>query len=142
MIKITFEIHATAQEDGALSPEGIKQAQQLGKRYANRKFDAVYCSTLKRSYKTAEIAFENKDIHILQDARLRDDDVLKTVKSVREFLKELITDYNDTQVMIIGHRSTQQALEHFINKTPIDKAASAPWKWQPGWTYYLKNLQG
>lgn len=39
-----------------------------------------------------------------------------------------------------GHRATQYALEHLINKVPLQEAVLAPWQWQRGW-FYL-NLVG
>src|SRR5471030_888291 len=42
-----------------LSPLGIQQAHELGNRRGTEHFDAIFCSDLLRSYKTAEIAFGN-----------------------------------------------------------------------------------
>ena len=39
--------------------------------------------------------------------------------------------------MVIGHRATQYALEHWITGLPLEQVIPAPWKWQPGWTYIL-----
>lgn len=61
MITIIFEAHSTSfdnenhlssgQFDVALSPLGEKQAKELGERYENEHFDAIFCSDLQRSYK-------------------------------------------------------------------------------------------
>jgi phosphoserine phosphatase len=67
MITIIFEAHGTTfdneahlasgHNDVALSPLGENQARELGERYKDIHFDAIFCSDLQRSYKTAEIAF-------------------------------------------------------------------------------------
>jgi alpha-ribazole phosphatase/probable phosphoglycerate mutase len=67
MLTIIFEAHGTTfdneahlasgHNDVALSPLGESQARELGARYNNDHFEAIFCSDLQRSYKTAEIAF-------------------------------------------------------------------------------------
>lgn len=79
MVSIIFEAHSTSldnenhlssgQFDVVLSPIGEKQAKQLGERYKNAQFAAIFCSDLQRSYKTAEISFDNK-FPIVKDKRL------------------------------------------------------------------------
>lgn len=70
MVTIIFESHSTSLDnenylasgwnDVKLSPLGIKQAEALGRRRKNEQFEAIFCSDLQRSYKTAEIAFGKK----------------------------------------------------------------------------------
>ena len=43
------------QSDVPLSPAGEKQAEMLGRRWKNRRFDAVYSSDLSRALRTAEL---------------------------------------------------------------------------------------
>ncbi len=95
MVTITFEAHSTSldnenklssgQFDVALSPLGEKQAKELGERYQDQKFEAIFCSDLQRSYRTAEIAFGDRfpviDVdynspfsRIIKDKRLRECD--------------------------------------------------------------------
>lgn len=84
MVTIIFEAHGTTFDnenhvssghyDVALSPLGKKQAKELGERYKNNHFDALFCSDLQRSYKTAELAFSDRKISIIQDKRLRECD--------------------------------------------------------------------
>lgn len=81
MITIVFESHSTTKDneaqlvagwfDVALSKLGEERARQLGERYADQKFDAIFCSDLQRSYKTAQLAFGDK-YPIIQDERLRE----------------------------------------------------------------------
>lgn len=178
MVRITFESHGTTfdnerhvssgHNDVALSPLGEQQSQELGVRYINDHFDAIFCSDLQRSYKTAELAFGEK-YPIIQDSRLRECnygdftqhpsaevDPLKVMhvtnpfpngesyeeaaSRMGDFLKDLIQNYDNKKVMVIGHRATQYGLEHWIRGVSVKDAVTAPWKWQPGWSYELISL--
>ena len=181
MITIIFESHATTLDnevhlasghnDVALSALGEKQARELGERYVDKHFDAIFCSDLQRSYKTAEIAFGSK-FPIIRDTRLRecdygdltrhpssevDPEKIKHIKipfpngesyeqtnqRMKEFLEDLTQKYDGRQknVLIIGHRATQYGLEHRIKGLSLEKIISTPWKWQPGWVYYFEGLK-
>lgn len=178
MVTIIFESHGTTHDNEAhlasghydveLSSLGEQQSRELGERYKDDHFDAIFCSDLQRSYKSAEIAFGNKS-PIIKDARLRecdygdltrhpsdevDPEKLKRIKEpfpngesyeqtserMKSFLQDLLRDYDGKRVMIIGHRATQYGLEHWIKGLPLEQVISAPWKWQPGWVYELKSL--
>jgi len=178
MITIIFEPHSTTFDNEAhrasghndveLSELGIKQSEELGQRYKDDNFDAIFCSDLQRAYKSAEIAFGNK-YPIIKDARLREcdygdltqhpgDEVAaekpkrisepfpngesyeQTSERMKSFLEDLKKNYDGKRVMIIGHRATQYGLEHWIKKLPLEEIVPAPWKWQPGWTYLFDSL--
>lgn len=123
---------------------------------------------MKRSYKTAEIAFAGRDFRIIRDKRLRECDYgdltghsdyeIKAEKfnrisvpypggesyeqamaRMKEFLDILVKEYNGKRVMVIGHRATQYGLEYWINGVPLPEVVTAPWQWQPGWKYVLKG---
>ena len=150
MTTIIFESHSTSLDnkkhlssgwnDVDLSPLGIQQTQDLGERRKDEKFDAIFCSDLQRSYKTAEFAFGNK-FPIIQDPRLREcnygdltqkpsnlvnpekskkidtpfpngESYEQTSRRMKSFLKDLIKNYDGKRVMIIGHRATQYGLAH------------------------------
>lgn len=177
MITIIFESHGTSLDnekclssgwnDVMLSDLGIKQARELGKRRTNEKFDAIFCSDLQRSYKTAEIAFKGK-FHIIQDSRLRECDYgeltqhpssevdkekpkrikkpfpggesyEQTLTRMASFLDDLRSKYYGKKIMIVGHRATQYGLEFFINGVPLEKVIIAPWSWKPGWQYIIQT---
>jgi broad specificity phosphatase PhoE len=180
MIIIIFESHGTTFDneehlssgwfDVELSPLGQKQAKELGKRYKNENFDAIFCSDLQRSYKTAEIAFEGRKLKIIKDKRLRECDYgdftkhsseeveadkgnrinvsfprgesyEQTGKRMKNFLEDLYKNYAGKKVMIIGHRATQYGLEKWIKEVSLKEAVTAPWKWQPGWIYNFRKLK-
>lgn len=152
--------------DVELSELGVKQSKELGDRYKKDHFDAIFCSDLQRSYKTVEIAFKNRDFEIIKDERLREcnygdftqspsheveeqkpnriktpfpngESYLETSQRMKEFLAEIHENYENKKIMIIGHRATQYALEHWILGKPLEEIIPAPWSWQPGWKYIL-----
>lgn len=178
MTTIIFEAHSTSLDnetrlasghnDIELSELGLQQSKELGERYVNEHFDAIFCSDLQRSYRTAEIAFGDK-FPIIKDARLREcdyGDLTQQSKGVvdaekpnridtpfpdgesyeqtnarmKEFLSDLLLNYDGKKVMIIGHRATQYGLEHWIKNIPTKEVVTAPWQWQPGWEYKLGYL--
>lgn len=179
MIKIIFESHGTTFDnenylssgwfDVELSPLGIKQAKELGERYSDENFDAIYCSDLQRSYKTAETAFNGRNFIIIKDKRLRECDYgdltkhpneevelekenriavsfpngesyERTLKRIKSFLEDLLKKYDGKKIMIIGHRATQYGLEYWIKGVSIQKAVTDPWSWQAGWEYNFNKI--
>ena len=178
MVTIVFETHATSKDneahlssghyDVALSELGEQQSRDLGERYQDDRFDAIFCSDMQRAYQTAEIAFGSL-YQIIRDSRLRECDYgdftqkpssivdpekakrisepfpngesyEQTAERMKSFLTDLLKNYSDKRVMIIGHRATQYGLEHWIKGVPVKDAVTAPWQWQPGWTYELTQL--
>ncbi|MFH0829319.1 MAG: histidine phosphatase family protein [Candidatus Kerfeldbacteria bacterium] len=175
MVSIIFESHGTSLDNEAelssgrfdveLSDLGIQQARGLGERYRWQLPDIVYCSDLKRSYETAELAF-GSGVRIVKDPRLTECDYgdltrhteqevksqrgahvitpfpngesyRQCAKRMKDFLRDCIRQHDGQTVMIIGHRATQYGLEHWINGVPLEEAVTAPWQWQPGWVYNL-----
>jgi len=175
MLTIIFEAHGTTfdneahlssgHNDVALSSLGEQQSREMGERYKDDHFDAIFTSDLQRAYKSAEIGFGSK-WPIVQDARLRECDyggftqhpseevdVQKTLRitepfpngesytqttaRMKSFLDDLKRDYDGKRVMIIGHRATQYGLDHLINDVPLEQLVSSHFKWQPGWEYKL-----
>jgi broad specificity phosphatase PhoE len=171
---IVFETHATSVDNEAglasgwfdvgLSARGEEQARALGSR---RRFDdlaAVFCSDLSRARRTAEIAFGDRRLAIVPDARLRECDygaltrgpaleiearraeyVLtpfpggesyqQVVERVSTWLTDALFRFAGKSVLVIGHRATFYALEHVVRNVPLPEAVVAPWQWQPGWIY-------
>lgn len=175
MITVIFESHSTTKDNEAgtaagwydveLSDLGKKQAKQMGERYKDQTFDAIFCSDLQRSYKTAQLAFGDR-FPIIKDARLRecnygdlnrapkkDIEAMKaqavevpfpngesyqdTSARMKAFLQDLCKQYEGKMVLIIGHRATQYGLEEHIESRRLTDIVVAPWQWQPGWKYSL-----
>lgn len=177
MVTIIFEAHSTSLDnedhlasghnDVELSELEKRQAKELGKRYKDEQFDAIFVSDLQRSYKTADIAFSDRNFPIIKDKRLRECDYgdliqhpssevdpqkvnhistpfpngesyEQTSTRMKSFLDDLKKNYDGKRVMIIGHRVTQYGLEHWIKEVSLKEIITTPWSWQPGWTYHLE----
>jgi broad specificity phosphatase PhoE len=175
---VLFETHATSLDneaglasgwfDSPLSSTGEEQARALGARHRDDDLAAVFCSDLSRSFRTAEMAFSDRDVTIVRDARLRecnygamtrrpaaDIDARRVASIVTPFpdgesyqlvvdrvsawLAEAIRMFGGRTVVVIGHRATFYSLEHLVRKNPLGDAVAAPWAWQPGWTYRVTS---
>lgn len=178
MVTIYFETHSTTVDnqaklaagwyDVALSELGEQQAKDLGLRRQAQHFDAIFCSDLQRSYRTAHIAFGNT-VPIIQDARLREcnygtlnrapkakveamreaclytpfpegESYQDTSTRMKSFLEDLLKNHDGKTVLIIGHRATQYGLDQWLKGMSLQDAVLAPWQWQPGWEYSLNTL--
>lgn len=179
MVTAVFEAHGTTYDneahlssgwnDVALSPLGMKQSGEMGDRYKDDRFDAIFCSDLQRAYNSAAIGFVYKDWPIIRDERLRecnygeltqhpssevDPEKIKhildpfpegesyeqTSERTRSFLEDLLREYDGKRVMVIGHRATQYGLERWITGRTYEDSLSTPFKWQPGWVYDFSSL--
>lgn len=172
-MEIVFETHATSLDNEAglasgrfdvdLSAAGERQAVELGARRGSERFDAVYASALRRSWRTAEIAFAGSGIPIVRDARLSECDygalTHRPVAEIADARTRFLTarfpggeSYHDAiarvaswlddvrgrghgRVLVIGHRATHHALDHLLDGIPIAAAVQRPFVWQPGWVY-------
>ena len=156
--------------DVELSSLGKEQSKELGERYKNEQLDAIFVSELKRSYHSGEIAFLGRGIPIIKDQRLNECDYgdmthfpssqieavrsqylefpfpngesyLQTNARMKNFLRDLLKNYDGKKVLIIGHRATQYGLESLVNGVELKKAVTDPWKWHPGWVYFLDKVE-
>jgi broad specificity phosphatase PhoE len=83
-MEIVFETHSTSLDndvgvasghsDVDLSPRGEREAAALGARRRGDGIEIVYVSDLRRSWRTAEIAFGRSSVPIVRDSRLRECD--------------------------------------------------------------------
>jgi len=83
-LSVIFETHATSLDNEAglasgwfdidLSAVGEDQARKLGERRRADELAAVYCSDLRRAWRTAELAFGGRRVPIARDSRLRECD--------------------------------------------------------------------
>jgi broad specificity phosphatase PhoE len=175
-VVLVFESHATSVDnetalasgwfDAGLSRKGEEQARALGARRRHDDFASVFCSDLTRAVRTAQIAFGDRGIPIVQDPRLREcnygaltrsaagevearrlryveepfpagESYQQVAARVSAWLEETAPRFDDGMVIAIGHRATFYALEHLLNNRPLREVISAPWRWQPGWTYHV-----
>lgn len=181
MITIIYETHATSLDneqdlasghhDVDLSERGEQQARELSERYREQPPNAVFCSDLRRAYRTAEIAFADRDVPIIKDARLRElnygdwtrrpgkevqaerarritepfpngESYVQAMTRMRDFLVDLWRDYNGKTVLIIGHRATHHGVDYLINRRSLEELVQERFVWQPGWKYLLKEPIG
>jgi broad specificity phosphatase PhoE len=175
---IFFETHATSPDNEAglasgsfdveLSAAGEEQARTLGVRRQHDELAVVFCSDLRRAFRTAEIAFAHRALPIVRDVRLRECDYGRLTRvPVREieaqraervaipfpggesyqqvtgrvaaWLDEAARAYARHTVFVVGHRATFYALEHLIKGVPLREVVLSPWRWQPGWVYELTS---
>jgi probable phosphoglycerate mutase len=129
----------------------------------------VFCSDLTRAFRTAEIAFGDRSVPIVRDARLREcnygdltrrasteieqrrvlhladpfpngESYEQVVDRVSGWLQEAVPQFETGTILVIGHRATFHALEHLLNRVPLHTAVTSSWAWQPGWTYRLRSF--
>lgn len=157
---------ATGWLPGRLSAEGRERAAALGARRRHDGVDAVFASDLRRAVETAEIAFGDSNIPVLLDWRLRECDYgslngaerelvhgdrlayldtpyphgeswREATCRVKQFLDDLPLRWDDKRIVVIGHVATRLALEHYLQRTPLETVLVAEFNWQPGWEYLL-----
>jgi alpha-ribazole phosphatase/probable phosphoglycerate mutase len=147
-----------------LSAKGRKLSQALGRHYADIALDAVFCSDLQRAYVTAEIAFGERGIPIVRDARLREFDygqltqqppdslklktrlgdpfpggesILMALRRVGDFLRDCLRDYDGQTVAVIDHQATKYGLEYWSGTLSLEAIVNQDWEWRdiPIWRY-------
>lgn len=151
---------ATGWLPGELSELGREQAAKLGELVADQKFDAVFCSDLKRAVDSAELGFGSK-YKIIKDARLREanygyfngqpenfkEDMTKFInkpfpngesykdaeKRLRDFCEFLKTNYNGKHIAIIAHQAPQLALDVILKNKTWEQAMSEDWRQTKSW---------
>lgn len=157
---------ATGWHDGQLSERGRRLAGELGARRRHDGLQAVFTSDLGRAVETARIAFGPTPIPILADWRLRECDYgtlngqpavdlhrdrrryldtpypdgeswRQAIARVGRVLPDLRLRWEGARVLIIGHVATRWALEHLLNRVPLEELIVAEFHWREGWEYQL-----
>jgi broad specificity phosphatase PhoE/GNAT superfamily N-acetyltransferase len=178
-VRLVFETHATTVDNeigvatgwlpGELSPTGIANAADLGRRRRDDGIDLVVTSDLQRAMQTVAVAFDGGGPPVLADARLREVDYgalngasvdqvhaqrrqrvdepfpgggqsyRDVVRAVADLLAELRRDRDGQRVLLVGHAATRFALDHLLTARPLEAAVAAPFAWQEGWEYLLTD---
>lgn len=176
-VLITYFVHGTTTDNeqgratgwrsGELSELGKRQSMRLRDLTADRRFDVVFCSDLKRAVNTAKLAFEGR-FPIVRDKRLREcnygemtgesservemvqfdrisvpfprgESYKDVERRMREFLDELLRNYEGKYVAIVSHKAPQLALDVIIAGKSWGQAMHDDWRrtgaWKPGWDY-------
>jgi broad specificity phosphatase PhoE len=176
-IEIVYETHSLTEDNergiatgwlpGRLSERGREFAAGMGRRRRDDGLAAVFCSDLRRSVETAQIAFGDSEVPILHDWRLRECDFgdrsgspvvelrrdrheyvdrpypggesyRQAVQRVAGLLDDLPSRWSGRRVMLIGHAATRYALDHVINGVALEDLVAAEFDWrETGWEYRL-----
>jgi fused signal recognition particle receptor len=165
-VKITYFVHGTTTDnekelasgwaDAELSELGNEQAIKLGELIANKKFDVVFCSDMKRAENSAKLTFGD-NVKIIQDKRLREcnygdftradskkvdslslENICKAFpngesykdveKRIILFLNDLFKDYYGKQVAIVAHKGPQLALDVLLKGKTWEQAIKEDWR--------------
>jgi broad specificity phosphatase PhoE len=171
LVYISYYVHgATADnEKGAasgwhdcpLSGLGRKQSLELRNLIKGKKFDAVFCSDLKRAVESARLCFGDS-ARIIQDERLReinygdftqadskkvDSIILKHItepfshgesyrdveRRMRSFLDDLLKKYPGKGVAAVSHRAPQLALDVILRGRSWEQAVKEDWRPRKAW---------
>lgn len=140
---------ASGHADVSLSESDRQQAKELGLHYAAESLDAVFSSDLQRAWTTAEIAFGERGLPLIRDARLREYDygdwtqypiaqvekefvqritepfpngesLLHVVQHVGAFLHDVLHEYDGKTIVVIGHRATKYGLAYWCSDTSLE----------------------
>ncbi len=170
-VKITYFVHGTTTDNekdlstgwlgGELSAKGIGQAKELGTLVADKHFDVVFCSDLKRAVDSAELGFGDK-YEIIPDARLREcnygdnngksmflwinsktkfidtpfpkgESYLDVEKRIKDFLDFLKNNYDGKSVAIVAHQAPQLALDVLLKGKTWEQAFVEDWRNTHSW---------
>lgn len=154
---------ASGWKDAPLSELGRAQARQLRTSIADLNIDFVCTSDLVRAVDTVNIGIGDSLPKVF-DKRLREmnfgdyngepaefidrmkfkhihtpfpngESFVEALTRAHEFFNILKIFHGNKNVLIVGHRATQQALETFMARRPMEQVLRAPFKWQPYWRY-------
>lgn len=170
-VKITYFVHGTTTDneqeissgwsDVELAEKGREQSRRLKELIADQKFDAVFCSDLKRAVESAQITF-NGLCPIIVDKRLRECNygkfnghlssiveplqeqsiVLRFTEGesyedvklrVAAFLESLKSDYVGKHIAIVAHKAPQLALDVLLRGLTWEEAFAQDWRKTKAW---------
>lgn len=165
-VAVTYFVHGTTVDNengiatgwlpGELSELGKTQSRGLADLIRNKKFDAVFCSDLKRAVDSAKLTF-GTTVPIIADSRLRecnygdlnggDEEKVKQVKEqhidkrfpngesykdvekrMRGFVDFLRHNYSGKSVAIVAHQAPQLALEVILKGKTWQQAFLEDWR--------------
>lgn len=171
-VQITYFVHGTTTDneqhissgwkDVELSELGVQQSVALKEQTKDQKFDAVFCSDLKRAVESAKLAWEG-EYPIIPDARLREcnygtlngapSDIVEPMQEdeciekpfpegesyeevkarVADFLEFLKKNYDGKHVAIVGHKAPQLSLDVLLKNKTWKQALAEDWRKTHSW---------
>ncbi len=169
---MVFETHATTIDNetgratgwlpGELSATGREQARQLGIRRRDDGIEAVISSDLRRAVETVELAFGDRAVSTITDARLREclygrldgrpvselrrpdhldvpypegESWRQAADRVAAWLVGARVRYADQRILVVGHSVTKWAFDEMVHGIRLSHSLALPLTWQPGWEY-------
>lgn len=170
-VNITYFVHGTTTHnekdissgwnDVGLSDLGVKQSIALRDLIKDQKFDAVFCSDLKRAVDSAKLVFQDI-VPIISDTRLREcnygdyngrpssivepmqeeniskkfpgGESYEDVKNrIADFLSFLKRTYDGKNIAIVSHKAPQLSLDVILNKKSWQQAFEEDWRKKKAW---------
>lgn len=170
-VEITYFVHGTTTDnennissgwrDVDLSLKGVEQSIVLKGQVKGKKFDAVFCSDLKRAVHSAELTFKGL-FPIIQDNRLREcnygdfngkaSEIVEPMQEkcitekfpngesyedvkvrLADFLEFLKKNYNGKSVAIVAHKAPQLALDVLLKSKTWEQAFAEDWRKTKAW---------
>ena len=61
----------------------------------------------------------------------------QVVERTREFLADLLDEFDGRRVLVIAHAANRWSLQHLLLGEPLEELVVAPFQWQEGWEYAL-----
>ncbi len=177
-LQLVYETHAITTDNeagiatgwlpGVLSPRGRETAAELGARRRDDGIASVYVSDLARAVETARIAFDESDIPVHRDARLREcnygrmngsrneeqqpqrvdhidvpwpggESYRQVVARTAALLQDLVLEWDGSRVLLIAHSANRWALDHLLLGRDLRELTTAEFDWQPGWEYEVPS---
>lgn len=169
--KITYYVHGTTTDneqeicsgwfDVDLSELGVNQSKGLRNQSADKVFDVVFCSDLRRAVHTANLAFGGR-FKIIQDRRLREcnygdfnaqpasivepmevnniqnrfpngESYADVEARISDFLDSIKSDYPDKHIAIVAHQAPQLALDVVLKHMSWQEAFEKDWRKTKSW---------
>jgi len=170
-IKITYFVHGTTTDnekeissgwkDVELSELGVRQSIDLKEQTKDMRFDAVFCSDLKRAVDSANLTWKGI-FPIVIDERLREcnygdfngtsSEVVEPMQEenidkkfpngesyedvkirILDFLKFLKENYDNKCIAIVAHKAPQLALDVLLKGKGWEEAFAEDWRKRKAW---------
>lgn len=183
-VNITYFVHGTTTDneknissgwkDVELSELGVSQSKELLQKIREKssslqevnkdenKFDAIFCSDLKRAVDSAHITWGESDIPIIQDERLREcnygdyngesSDIVEPLQEINidnrfpngesyndvknrieSFLNFLKENYDGKSIAIVAHKAPQLCLDVLLKGITFEQAFANDWRKVKAW---------
>ena len=171
-VQIIYFVHGTTTDneknissgwkDVELSELGIQQSKELLGKLGDNKFDAIFCSDLKRAVDSAHLTWGESGAPIIKDQRLREcnygdlngessaiveplqeiyietkfpnGESYNDVKDrIESFLNYLKENYDGKHIAIVAHKAPQLCLDVLLKGITFEEAFANDWRKVKAW---------